>query len=141
MRLTEKNEKEGLAEETRDHFTETERDKVQKDTEISRLTERTEELVGKVAGLSEALSRAVSSYKAMVVRANPDIIEELISGDTIESIDESLTRGKELVSKVKQGMETAVSREKVPAGAPERTLPDLSTLSAREKIHYAISSK
>ena len=45
---------------------------------------------------------------------------------------------KALVTKVKQGLEIEISLARVPAGAPERTLPDLSALSPREKIQYAI---
>ena len=50
-------------------------------------------------------------------------------------------KAKALVSRVKQGVEAEVSLAKVPAGAPERTLPDLSALSPREKIQYAIGGR
>ena len=83
----------------------------------------------------------MAGYKSMVVQANPEIVEELINGDTVESINDSLEKAKVLVNKVRQGIETEVSLAKVPAGAPERTSPDLSTLSAREKIQYAIGGK
>ena len=91
--------------------------------------------------LNDSLSKAVASYKAVVARANPEVIEELITGDTISSIDDSLYRAKELVSKVRRGVESEISLAKVPAGAPERTSPDLSALSPREKIQYAMGKK
>ena len=109
-----------------------------KDDEISTLKQTTEELETRLTALNNSLSEAVAGYKAVVVRANPEVIEELISGDTIESINESLDRAKDLVSKVRHGVETEISLAKVPAGAPERTSPDLSALSPREKIQYAI---
>ena len=68
-------------------------------------------------------------------------MEELISGDTIESINESLDKAKGLINRVRQGLETEISLGRVPAGAPERRPPDLSALSPREKIQYAIGGK
>jgi hypothetical protein len=74
----------------------------------------------------------------MVVAANPEIPEELISGDGIEAVNQSLEEAKSLISRVKQGLEAEVQASRVPTGAPERTSPDLSTLSPREKIQYGV---
>ena len=109
-----------------------------KDSEIAALKQTKDELGERMTTLSDSLVEAIASYKAMVVQANPEVIEELISGDTIESINESLNKAKTLVSKVRQGVEAEISLAKVPAGAPERSSPDLSALSPREKIQYAI---
>ena len=121
-----------------DRVADPERAAAEKEAEIGRLKEANAGLEKKAASLSESLSKAIASYKAAIVRANPDVLEELISGDSIESIDETLAKGKELVSKVKRGIEAAISQTRVPVGAPERTAPDLSALSPREKIQYAI---
>ena len=107
-------------------------------SEIATLQQARDELEERLTTLNNSLAEAVASYKAVIVQANPEVTEELISGDTIESINESLEKAKDLVSKVRQGVETAISLAKVPAGAPERTSPDLSALSPREKIQYAI---
>ena len=112
-----------------------------KDSQIASLQQTKDELEDRLAVLSNSLAEAVAGYKSMVVQANPEIVEELISGDTVESINDSLEKAKALVSKVRRRIETEVSLAKVPAGAPERTSPDLSTLSAREKIQYAIGGK
>ena len=111
---------------------------VGKDGEIAGLKQDKDELEDRLSALSGSLTEAVAGYKVMVVRANPEVIEDLITGDTIESINESLDRAKALVSRVRQGVEAEISLAKVPVGAPERTPPDLSTLSPREKIQYAI---
>ena len=95
----------------------------------------------RLTAVNDSLSKAVTSYKGAVVRANPEVIEELITGDSIASIDESLSQAKELVSKVRRGVQSEISLAKVPAGAPERTRPDLSALSPREKIQYAMGRK
>lgn len=111
---------------------------VDRDTEIAELKRTGEELTEKCNALGNALAEAVAGYKEMVVQANPEVIGELIEGDTIESINKSLEQAKTLVSKVRQGVEEEISLMKVPAGAPERTPQDLSALSPREKIRYAI---
>ncbi|MDP2731411.1 MAG: hypothetical protein Q8O55_13180 [Dehalococcoidales bacterium] len=112
-----------------------------KETEIADLRQSRDGLEERLTNLNNSLSEAVASYKAIVVQSNPEVIQELISGDTIESVNESLEKAKELVSKVRQGVESEISLARVPAGAPERSLPDLSALSPREKIQYAIGKK
>ena len=109
-----------------------------KDSDIATLKQSQAEMDERLTTASSSLAEAVASYRTMVVQANPEVIEELITGDTIEAVSESLDKAKALVSKVRQGVETEISLAKVPAGAPERTSPDLSTLSPREKIQYAI---
>lgn len=109
-----------------------------KESEMATLKQAGEELEARLAALSLSLSEAVAGYRGMVVAANQEVIEELITGDNIGSINESLVKAKALVSKVRQGVEAEILSTRVPAGAPERSLPDLSALSPREKIKYAI---
>ena len=99
-----------------------------------------DEMEERLTTLGNTLTETVTSYKAVLVQANPDVIEELITGDTIETINESLGRAKDLVSRVRQGLENEISLARVPAGAPERTAPDFSGLSPREKIQQAIAT-
>lgn len=120
----------------------------QKDEELTKANTHITELEQAVAGSDEklttiqnSLAEAVASYKAKVVEANPEVLEELITGDSIECINESLRKAKTLVSRVRQGLEVEISGAKIPAGAPPRTPPDLSALSPREKIQYAIGGK
>lgn len=110
----------------------------EKDEEIDRLRRTGQELEERYRTLEESLTKAVTGYKTLVIRSNPHIIEDLIDGDTIESINESLEKAKNLVSRIRQGVEAEISKVKVPVGAPERSSPDLSTLSPAEKIRYAI---
>ncbi|MBI4283263.1 MAG: hypothetical protein HY663_02195 [Chloroflexi bacterium] len=112
-----------------------------RESEIASLKQAKDELEAKLTTIGNALTEAVASYKATVVQANPEVIGELIIGDTIEAIDESLKKAKTLVSRVRQGVEAEISSARVPAGAPERIAPDLSALSPREKIQYAIGNK
>ncbi len=110
-------------------------------SEVASLKQAVAESEEKLTSINHSLTEAVASYKAMVVQANPEVFEELITGETIEAINESLEKAKTLVSRVRQGLEAEITAGKVPTGAPIRTPPDLSALSPREKINYAIGGK
>jgi chromosome segregation ATPase len=109
-----------------------------KDSEIATLKQALDEAKQKLADLGQALAQAVASYKALVVQANPGVLAELITGDTVEEVNESLKNAQALVDRVRQEMEAEASKTRVPAGAPQRAPLDLSALSPREKIQYAI---
>ncbi len=112
-----------------------------KDGEIAILKQAIAESDQKLADLTAALAQAVASYKALVMETNPEVPDELITGENIDAINESLENARALIDRVKQGIEAEVSRTKVPAGAPQRAPLDLSVLSPREKIQYAIGGK
>lgn len=114
---------------------------IKANTRITELEQTAAESDEKLTTIKNSLTEAVASYKATVVQANPEVLEELITGDTIQSINESLKKAKTLISRVRQGLEVEISEAKIPAGAPQRTPPDLSALSPREKIQYAIGGK
>lgn len=106
--------------------------------EIDTLKQAVTESTDNLGKLNESLKQAVTSYKVLVIQSNPDVPEELVTGDSFEAITDSLASAKELIGKIRKGMEAEISLVRVPAGAPERTPPDLSALSPREKIQYAI---
>jgi len=111
------------------------------ESEIATLKQAVAESDDSLNKLNESLKQAVVSYKTLVIQSNPDVPDELVTGDSIEAITDSLASAKELVTKIRKGMEAEVSLARVPIGAPERTAPDLSALSPREKIQYAIGGK
>ena len=110
-----------------------------KDSEIVTLKQGTVESDVIVSEAKQSLANAVSAYKTAVAQANPAVPGELITGDTIEAVDQSLESSKSLVSTVRASIEAEIASGKVPAGAPPRTPPDLESLSPREKINYAIT--
>jgi septal ring factor EnvC (AmiA/AmiB activator) len=109
-----------------------------RDAEIAGLKQTITEAEEKLTQINDSLSRTVASYRELVVAAHPKIPPELITGDSVESVDESLQSAQALVEKVKQGIEAEMAKTRVPAGAPQRAPLDLSVLSPREKIEYAI---
>ena len=118
--------------------TELEQAVASRESEIVTLNEAIAESGNKLAEINNTLAQAVVSYKDLAVAANPGVLAEMITGDTIETVNGSLENARALVDKVKGEMEAEASRTRVPAGAPQRMPPDLSVLSPREKIQYAI---
>jgi chromosome segregation ATPase len=112
-----------------------------RDSDIAVLEQSINELEEKLTTANDSLTEAVSSYRNMIVQTNPDILEELIIGDTIESLNGSLEKARSLIGRVKQGLESEIAMSRVPPGAADRRPPDLSALSPREKIQYAIGGK
>jgi ABC-type transporter Mla subunit MlaD len=112
----------------------------EKDAELAGLKQSLDEAGRSLEDTGQALGRAVAAYKELVVQANPGLLAELITGDTIEAVDESLRQARALVERVRQEMEAEAARARVPLGSPQRAPLDLSGLSAREKIQYAIGS-
>jgi len=127
----------------------------ERDTRVAELeaqvTEFTTQLEGKTQGLEaaavelattkEAKSQAVAKYQDMAKALNPTIPEGIITGETIEEIDQSVKKGKAIVEAVKKTMEAEAAGVKVPAGAPTRDEISLEGLSPREKIAAGIQSK
>ena len=91
-----------------------------------------------LAAATESLSSAVDSYRGSLILANPEIPQEMIGGDAIGDIDASLEKARELAGRVRTKLEEDLRATAVPAGAPQRSAPDLSELSPREKIEYAL---
>jgi chromosome segregation ATPase len=109
----------------------------------------TEELKGQLAklqadfdGASAAYAYAVEDFRALALQANPFITPELVGGDTVEAVKANVAKANALVAKVKQSLEqqaaTLTHLANVPAGAPGRSEPDLSALSAVEKINLGL---
>ncbi len=115
--------------------------KAEGDSELATLKQAMAESDEALTNVRNSLAQVVSSYRVLVVQANPDILDELITGDSIEVINQSLEDARALTSRVKQGLEAEAAQTRVPAGAPQRTSPDLSALSPREKIQYSIGGK
>ncbi len=120
-------------------ITELEQTVTARDSEIVTLKQETVESDVIASEAKQSLANAVSAYKTAVAQTNPAVPGELITGDTIEAVDQSLESSKSLVSTVRASIEAEIASGKVPTGAPARSAPDLESLSPREKIQYAIT--
>ena len=109
-----------------------------KESEIAALKNELDRLKQAVDGRDKALGQAVADFKEMVVADNPGLPPELIAGSTVEAVKESLKNARAIVEKVRQEIDAAAARTRIPAGAPQRAAPDLSGLSSREKIQQGL---
>jgi hypothetical protein len=85
-----------------------------RDTELATLRERSDALESVVRGSAQR-------YRALALERSPELPEELVSGDTIDEIDQALDRARETVSKVRGPLETHAQATRVPVGAPPRS--------------------
>ena len=109
-----------------------------KDTQIGELTTQTEGQAQELTIAKGVLESAVGAYKDVVLKANPLIPTDLIQGLTIDEVNTSLEKATGLVGQIKQGLEEEGNAEKIPPGAPQRTGPDLSAMTTKEKINYGL---
>lgn len=113
----------------------------ERDSQIANLKQSSSELETRLTEVKDGQSQAIASYRALVIRSNPDLPEELITGDSVAEIEQSLAHTQTLIDRVRQRLETEIAGAKIPAGAPLRTPLDLSALSPQEKIQYAIGER
>ncbi len=106
-------------------------------------TERVDESPApqEIAGLRQQLGEALAAYRQSVARLNPGLPVELIGGDTLEAVNDSVARAKALVGRIRQGIEAGQQAARVPAGSSLRHDADASALSAREKIQHGIGGR
>ena len=106
---------------------------------ITELKEQLASRENEIAQLQEQLAISIERYRVQVLTAVPEIPGELVTGATVEEIDTSLAKARQMVDKVKRNIEAQRAQERIPAGAPVRMAPDLSGLSPRDKIAYALT--
>ena len=95
-----------------------------------------------MARLRQDLALATAKYRALLLQANPEVPEELVAGDTVEAVEASFLAAREVVEKVRSRLEARLAAEpRIGAGAPPRGAADLSALSPREKIAFALGRK
>jgi seryl-tRNA synthetase len=109
-----------------------------KESEIVALKKELEELKQTTDEASKAIAQAVAAYREMAVEANPGLPAELIRGETIEAINESVKNARAIMEKVRQEIEAEAARTRIPVGAPRRVPLDFSALSPREKIQQGL---
>ncbi len=110
----------------------------EKEAALSEVKKALDARASDYTSLKSGYDEAVKSYRKLAVGSNPLFTEELITGSTIAEIDASLIRAADFVGKVRSRIEEDLKALSVPAGAPERSAPDTSGYSPREKIAEGI---
>jgi len=90
------------------------------ETALSEAKRGSEASTAELASVKEARDEAVSKYLGMAKASNPQVPQDMISGETIAEIAASVEKGKGLVSAVKKTLDSEAAAAKVPAGAPTR---------------------
>jgi hypothetical protein len=109
-----------------------------KEGEVVVLNQSLEETQKRLGETEKSLAAAVGGYRELIVQANPGVLAEMIGGDSVEKINASLQSARSIMDKARREVEAEAARLKVPAGAPPRVPPDLSALTAREKIQLGL---
>ena len=107
--------------------------------EIERLNALVDEKDTELSGMRHQIDFAVGRYRIALMVSAPELPEELINGKTIVELDNAMESAKKIVEKVVSRFGARTPEDRVPSGAPARRQADLSGLSAREKILYAIN--
>ena len=107
--------------------------------EIERLNALVDEKDTELSGMRHQIDFAVGRYRIALMVSAPELPEELINGKTIVELDNAMESAKKIVEKVASRLGVRTPEDRVPSGAPARRPADLSGLSPREKILYAIN--
>ena len=106
------------------------------------VSQRGEELERLQSALEEARSQrveAVQRYRDAALAREPELPADLVAGESIGEVEAALSRARETVAQVRQRIEEQAQSLRVPSGAPARVEPDVSDLSASEKIRLGLS--
>ena len=109
---------------------------------------RAAELETAAAGLRQDLEAAhgerraaLARYRETLLAQSPELPAEMVSGETLEAIDASAQAARELVARVREQVTATDASRAVPAGSPPRRGPDVSAMSAAEKIRYGLTER
>ncbi|MDD5313472.1 MAG: hypothetical protein PHO26_10595 [Dehalococcoidia bacterium] len=127
--------------EAENRVTELETSLKEKDTALAEAKKSLDAQAADIQSFKTSLEDAVKAYRKQAIGTNQFFTEELVTGNTIAEIDASVIKVKDLLGKVKSGIEEELKNVTVPAGAPGRTGPDTSDLSPREKIKTGLEKK
>jgi predicted RNase H-like nuclease (RuvC/YqgF family) len=111
-----------------------------RDGEVAALNQSLEDVKKRLEETGKSLATAVTTYRELVIQTNPGVLAEMVTGDSIEKVNDSLQSARAIMERARREVEAEAARVRVPAGAPQRAPQDLSALSAREKIQYGLGA-
>lgn len=108
-------------------------------TQASTLAEEVERLSQSVSATEAQGKEAVRRYREVLIEREPQLPADLVIGDSIAEVDSAVERARQTVAQVRQHLDEQAQALRVPAGAPQRSEPDVSDLSSAEKIRLGLS--
>ena len=84
---------------------------------------------------------ALARYREAALAAEPGLPPELVDGDTLDELDESLAAARRTVASIRERLTVEEQARGFPAGAPARSRPSTAGLSAQEKIALGLGEQ
>jgi DNA repair exonuclease SbcCD ATPase subunit len=97
-----------------------------------------EDLRAAVGEAQTATREAVQRVRQSILEREPDLPQELVIGESVADLDAAVSQARQTVAQVRQHLEQQAHSQRVPAGAPVRGAPDVSDMTAGEKIRAGL---
>ena len=124
-------------------------------TEAARLAERLADREARAAELEQATAGlrrdleaahgerrvALARYRETLLARSPELPADLVTGDTLEAVDQSAAAARQLVARVREHVASEDAARLVPTGSPPRRGPDTAAMSPAEKIRYGLEER
>ena len=108
---------------------------IAREAEVSRLSQQLAEKDDLIGRLNLSLNAAVAAYRGSTIALHRDLPEELIEGESVNAVDESLKKTMSLVARVK----SSIAKVTPPLVAGNRSRLSSDGLSAEDKIRRGLS--
>jgi hypothetical protein len=108
------------------------------------LEERRAEIAALRAELEQERERsraALGRYREAALVAEPGLPPDLVAGDTLDELEESLAAARRTVASIRERLAVEEQGRGFPAGAPARARPSTAGLSAQEKIAMGLGEQ
>lgn len=109
--------------------------------ELETREEAADNAMAEFMALKEEKDEAIAACCDALRLAHPEVPADLIRGETVEELNNSVHSGRELVDRVRKALQSERDATRVPAGAPVSGGPDLDGLTPREKIATGITAR
>jgi NifU-like protein involved in Fe-S cluster formation len=83
----------------------------------------------------------VALYRTSLLAAEPEILEEMVQGTTVEEIEEYLAMARQMVEQVRTHLESQTYQERIPFCAQVRFAQNISSLPPQENILQRLNRK
>ena len=107
---------------------------VAREAEVTALSKKLAEKEDIIGRLNASLNAAVIAYRGTTVALHRDLPEELIEGDTVNAVDESLRKAMSLVARVKSTL-----AQTAPPLVGAGRMRSSETLSTVDKIRFGLN--
>ena len=92
------------------------------------------------ATVAEEARRLTGRYRAVLLQAAPDVPPDLLQGESVDDLDRSLVKAREVVARVREQIQTQTAA-RIPAGSPVRGGAHTAALSPAEQIRAGIAER